>query len=49
MESTDIYTHINALDTLLTRLSTLRGTNSGLTDEEAKVALLQSLSESWSF
>jgi len=48
MESTDIYTHINALDTLLTRLSTLRGNNGGLTDEEAKVALLQSLPESWS-
>ena len=46
---TDIYTHITALDTLLTRLSILRGTNGGLTDEEAKVALLQSLPESWSF
>jgi len=49
MESTDIYIHINALDTLLTRLSTLQGTNGDLTDEEAKVTLLQSLSESWSF
>lgn len=46
MESTDIYIHINALDTLSTRLSILQGANSGLIDEEAKVTLLQSLLES---